>query len=237
MKRLRGSLTYANVLATLTLFAVLAGGSAIAANRLARNSVGVKQLKRNAVTTAKLKRNAVTAAKIKKGAVTEAKVKPASLEGGDIAPGMPFGQIVFSARGSGAVSLSPSATLYPLAGASFTLEAGATPFYLGALDISASPGCVEPGASAYLLLDAPNPVPEQQFFSYSVAAGLFESQGANGPLTGRLELSPSAFGPGLGATAAAQTHTLSLYAWGECKSGTGLTATSAGVDVIANRAS
>jgi hypothetical protein len=225
------------VLATLTLFAVLAGGSAIAADRLARNSVGAKQLKRNAVTTAKLKRNAVTAAKIRKAAVSEAKVRPGSLGGADIAPGLPFGHIVFSARGSGTVALTPESALYPLANPSFTLEAGATPFYLGAVDISAGSGCVKPDASAYLLLDAPNPVPEDRFFSYAVAAGFFESQGASGPLAGRLEVSPSGFGPGLAAAAVAQPHTFSLYVWGECESGSGLTVTSAGVDVIANRAS
>lgn len=64
MNRLRGKLTYANVVATLALFLVLAGGTAIAANGLAKNSVGTKQLKNNAVTTAKIKNGAVTGAKI-----------------------------------------------------------------------------------------------------------------------------------------------------------------------------
>jgi hypothetical protein len=64
VNRIRTRLTYANVTSTLALFLVLAGGSAFAANHLAKNSVGAKQLKRGAVTAAKIKKNAVTPAKL-----------------------------------------------------------------------------------------------------------------------------------------------------------------------------
>ncbi len=72
-------LSYANVMSTLAVFAVLGGGTAFAATQLAKNSVGTKQLKSNAVTTAKIKKEAVTAAKIKNGAITGAKVNLGSL--------------------------------------------------------------------------------------------------------------------------------------------------------------
>jgi hypothetical protein len=49
MRRLRGKLTYSNVVATLALFIAL-GGGALAATQLKKNSVGTKQLKRNSVT-------------------------------------------------------------------------------------------------------------------------------------------------------------------------------------------
>lgn len=67
MKRLRGQLTYANVMATIAVFLVLAGGTAFAAKvtLLPKNSVGVKQLKKGAVTPAKLSskaKKALTAA-------------------------------------------------------------------------------------------------------------------------------------------------------------------------------
>lgn len=68
MKRLRAKLTYANVVATLALFLVLAGGSAFAAGRLAKNSVGTKQLKNAAVSAAKIRKGAVTPAKLSAGA-------------------------------------------------------------------------------------------------------------------------------------------------------------------------
>ena len=70
MKRMRGRLTYANVIATLALFLAI-GGGAWAATGLPKNSVGGKQLKKNAVTTAKIKNGAVTGAKIARGAITD----------------------------------------------------------------------------------------------------------------------------------------------------------------------
>ena len=54
MKRLRDHLTYANVMATIAVFLVLAGGTAFAASQLGKESVGTKQLKNEAVTPAKL---------------------------------------------------------------------------------------------------------------------------------------------------------------------------------------
>jgi hypothetical protein len=62
MKRPR--LSYANVMATIAVFLVLAGGAAYAASHLPKNSVGTKQLKKNSVATAKIKNGAVTGAKI-----------------------------------------------------------------------------------------------------------------------------------------------------------------------------
>jgi hypothetical protein len=53
MRRIRGKLTYANVMATVAVFIAL-GGASYAAVKLPKNSVGVKQLKKEAVTPAKL---------------------------------------------------------------------------------------------------------------------------------------------------------------------------------------
>jgi hypothetical protein len=55
MKRLRSKLTYANVVSTLALFLVLAGGTAFAAKQvLPKSSVGAKQLKNGSITLGKL---------------------------------------------------------------------------------------------------------------------------------------------------------------------------------------
>lgn len=54
MKRLRGKLTYANVISTLCLFLLLGGGAAFAATQLPKNSVGARQIKRGAITPAKI---------------------------------------------------------------------------------------------------------------------------------------------------------------------------------------
>lgn len=55
MKRLRGKLTYSNVMVTVLAFVVLAGGTAYAATEmLPKNSVGSRQIVKGAVTPAKL---------------------------------------------------------------------------------------------------------------------------------------------------------------------------------------
>jgi hypothetical protein len=64
MKLVRKRLTYANVMSSIAVFLVVAGGSALAANQLGKNTVGTKQLKKNAVTAAKIKNGAVTGAKV-----------------------------------------------------------------------------------------------------------------------------------------------------------------------------
>lgn len=79
MKRLRSQLTYANVVATLALFLVVAGGSALAASRLANNSVGAKQIKKEAITAAKIRKGAVTGSKIAAGAITGSNINLSSL--------------------------------------------------------------------------------------------------------------------------------------------------------------
>jgi hypothetical protein len=53
MSRMRGKLTYANVMATIAVFIAL-GGAGYAAVKLPKGSVGARQLKRGAVTPAKL---------------------------------------------------------------------------------------------------------------------------------------------------------------------------------------
>ena len=79
MSRLRPHLTYSNVMSTIAVFGVLAGGSAWAASK-----IGTNQIKNGAVTPRKLHNNAVTTKKIKNDAVTGDKVKDESLTGNDL---------------------------------------------------------------------------------------------------------------------------------------------------------
>src|SRR5262249_20971497 len=60
MKKVRGRLSYSNVVATVALFLAIGGATAFAAGKIGKNSVGTKQLKNNAVTTKKIKNQAVT---------------------------------------------------------------------------------------------------------------------------------------------------------------------------------
>jgi hypothetical protein len=63
MKPLRRRLTYANVMSSIAVFLVLAGGTAFAASQLGKESVGSKQLKKEAVSLAKI--NAAAKSKLK----------------------------------------------------------------------------------------------------------------------------------------------------------------------------
>jgi len=54
MKSVRKRLTYANVMSSIAVFLVVAGGTAFAASQLGKESVGTKQLKKEAVSLAKI---------------------------------------------------------------------------------------------------------------------------------------------------------------------------------------
>jgi hypothetical protein len=80
MKRIRGSLTFANVVACLALFIAL-GGASYAAFKLPPNSVGTKQLKKGAVTAAKVKPGSLLAKDFKKGQLPAGAVGPRGATG------------------------------------------------------------------------------------------------------------------------------------------------------------
>jgi hypothetical protein len=79
LKQVLKRLTYANVMSSIAVFLVVAGGSALAATHLGKNSVGTKQLKKNAVTAVKIKANAVTGAKVKNGSLTGSDISASTL--------------------------------------------------------------------------------------------------------------------------------------------------------------
>jgi hypothetical protein len=58
LNRIIGKLSYANVVATLALFLVLAGGTAFAASQFGRESIGTRALKKESVTPLKLSKKA-----------------------------------------------------------------------------------------------------------------------------------------------------------------------------------
>jgi hypothetical protein len=68
MKRLRGNLTYSNVMVTILALVVLGGGTAYASQMLPKGSVGTKQIKKAAVTPEKLSKASKAALAGPKGA-------------------------------------------------------------------------------------------------------------------------------------------------------------------------
>ena len=68
MQPIRKRMTYANVMSSIAVFLVLAGGSAYAANK-----IGSNEIKGNSITTGKIKKEAVSAWKPKKNSVTRSR--------------------------------------------------------------------------------------------------------------------------------------------------------------------
>jgi hypothetical protein len=85
LKKLMPRLTYANVVSTLCLVLLVGGGTAYAALKLPKNSVGTRQLKNNAVAAAKLRKGAVTAGKLATGAVGTSALAGGAVTSGTIA--------------------------------------------------------------------------------------------------------------------------------------------------------
>jgi hypothetical protein len=246
MQAIGKRLTYSNVVSTLALFLVLAGGAAYAA-KVGKKSVGPAQLKANAVTTAKIKANAVTTRKIKKNAVANAKIKNGAIESAKIADGsvtrtdlaeatLPYSRIVHEARGSSPVAVPTEPNKFavvPLSGSTYTQEAGRDDSYLGAVDVTISSGCKEErSAIAFLTVDAANPlIPMAQEI---VAWGTYEDE-LSGQVSTRINLGPYIFGGVRFQPTSPTNHSLVLTVNGQCKTGTGITATSGAVDVIGTK--
>jgi hypothetical protein len=113
MKRLRNSLTFANVIAVIALFVAL-GGGAYAATRLPASSVGTKQLKKEAVTPGKLSATAKAAITGATGAKGATGPQGDSGPAGQVGPQGPTGP-AGSAATSGPVPIDASAPESPLA--------------------------------------------------------------------------------------------------------------------------
>lgn len=232
MSRLRQALSFENVLVTAVAFVVLAGGTAFAANQLAKNSVGSKQLKKNSVTAAKIKKNAVAAAKIKNGAVNGAKIKDGSLELSKMnLESVPYGRIVHTAKGSSPLVLNEGTepVSIPLEGSAYTQPPGRDDSYSGSLEVTFSPTCEAPRVLlAFLTLDQPPTSPEGEGVA---SVGYFISETEGGAGTYKVNLGTYT-GSGISfQLATARNHTLALGIAGGCKGGSA-TVTNASASVL-----
>ena len=107
VSRLRGKLTYANVVATIALFIAL-GGGAYAAFKLPKNSVGAKQIKKNAVTGAKIKNGAVTATKLGPNSVGTASISDGAITSSKIAEGQVTARALAAPEAFRSAGLTPN---------------------------------------------------------------------------------------------------------------------------------
>jgi hypothetical protein len=77
LAKLRGRLTFANVVSMMALFVALSGGAY--ALTIPRNSVGPKQLKKKAVNSRKVKNNSLTGADVRNNRLTGRDLRESSL--------------------------------------------------------------------------------------------------------------------------------------------------------------
>ena len=82
VRKLRGRLTYANVMSSIAVFMAMSGVAWAAA--LPKNSVGTTQLKSNSVTSAKIKTGQVASSDVKDKALVGADVRDNTLDGDDV---------------------------------------------------------------------------------------------------------------------------------------------------------
>jgi len=88
LNQLGRRVTYANVMSTIAVFAVLAGGGAYAASKIgpgdiAKNAVRAKHVKKKQVRAKHIRNGAVTKPKLANGSVNSAKVENRSLRATD----------------------------------------------------------------------------------------------------------------------------------------------------------
>jgi hypothetical protein len=212
------------------------GADAVTETKIANGAVTGAKLADGAVAGAKLADGAVSGGKIQNGAITGDKVADGSLTGADINSGSTsFSQIVARLRNPGPLNLQVAGS--HLLG-SYTQAPGENDIFFAGIDVNFLPTCAPPrSAVVYLLIDPANPAVPTAENIVSLATA---SDGNPGPVTKRLEFPESPFGfqnsmRRMG-TATAQPHSLYLYlASGSCNSGSGITGTNAGLDVLGTK--
>ena len=237
LARVRSRLSYATVVSAISAFIVLFGGAALAANQLAKNSVGKKQLKANAVTTAKIKKNAVTAAKIKAGAVdgSEGQRRLAGIGGPqpqrDARPAhRPQDRRRRTRRGRLTARTAPAGRPDLHAGR----RRGRLLLRHGDDRLPPRPAKRPRNVTAALLVDATDPATLEKELGNVVAIGE-TGDDVGGAITKTVRLGPFEFPNVRFRPDTPTSHTLAVAVSGSCKSGSGITASNAAVDVIGVR--
>ncbi|HVY95988.1 MAG TPA: hypothetical protein VHA54_03410 [Solirubrobacterales bacterium] len=231
----KNSVTTAKINKGAVTGAKLAAG-AVGAGALAAGSVDGSKLGAGAVSGDKLASGAVSADKLANGAVTSGKIAAGAVSGANINAGStPFSQVVARLRGTGTLPFT-AGQVYPFSNPTYVQPAGEDDQFLGSLNVTFPASCLPPRqATAYLLLNAPNP-------SVPTAADIIGFGTASDTQGGTLS-KPVTFAslPGFGAqyslgTSAPQSQTFAVYLISSaCSSGSGVTATGAALDIIGTK--
>jgi hypothetical protein len=147
--RIRQRLTYANVVGTLVLFAVLAGGTALAlpgkhrvkADDFRKNSVRARAIGTGAVGTDEIKNGAVGRADISNGGVTGADIADRGLTYQDLGSNSVVARVRNSAAVSSGDGGSGNPASVPLSGNTWTQAANEIDVFFGQLTFTQPATC------------------------------------------------------------------------------------------------
>jgi hypothetical protein len=207
---------------------------AVTTGKLGEGAVTTGKLGESAVTSGKLAENAVTGGKIANDAVNGSKIADGSVSGADInAASAPFAQVIARIRGNAQLPFTGGA-VYPLNNPTYVQPANESNQFVAGMEVTFAATCAQPrGASALLLVDPVNP--GSPTISDVAGIGQVQDNGV-GTVTRRMEFGPF-IGGGTGMSRFAPTantpHTFYVFLSGAtCNSGSGVTASGAGVDVL-----
>ena len=210
--------------------------NAINTARIKKEAVATGKLKDSAVATDKIAAAAVNGSKIADGSVTGSKIADGSVTGADInAPTTPFSQVTARLRPSAQIPFgSEAATLV----GNYAQPTGEDDQYLAGMDVNFAASCEGPRlAVAALMIDPTNP---NELSPENVAAIGVTFDESGGAVTKRMEFAPFFFETLRGMTSMAPATTVnhSFYVVPleeECESGSGITGSNLGVDVIGTK--
>jgi hypothetical protein len=222
----KGAVTAAQIKAGAITGSQLGDGS-VTEGKLANGAVGGSKLGDGSVTEGKLANGAVGTSKIAPGAVTGAQIN---------APSTPFSQVADRIRNGSVFGLQTTGQFVPIG--SYTQPAGEDDWFFGGVDVTFAPSCVAPRSATAILVVDPTNLTTLTSVSEIAGYGVIEDKGT-GQVEKRLEFG---FYPGVGASLGrmgpntATPHSFYLYTAGAtCTSGSGITGTNAGVDVIGTK--
>ena len=196
------------------------------AAKIKNGSISNTKLADGSVSNTKLVDGSVTTGKLANGAVTGAKINAGSTG---------FSQVVARLRGGATLPFTGS-QVYPLNNPTYTQPPGEDDQFIGGLDVNFPASCTQPRqAQAYLELNSANPAAPNPGELIGLGV-VYDTQ--SGAVTRRLNFGPF---PGGGAmnsleSSTPQSQTFSILLVGaSCSSGSGVTASGAGVDVIGTK--
>jgi hypothetical protein len=192
-------LTYANVVSTIALFGVIAGGTAVALP--GKKTVEANDLKKNAVKAAAIAKKAVRSAEIKDGAVTGADVADEGLGYEDLGSNSVVARIRSTAPFNTGNATEADPVVIPLSGNQWTQQANEIDVLFGEIVYTQPPVCTNGFLEVEMRLDGQ--VVDSEGFNVSTPNALVTD-----PLA---RIRPYAFEPGTDTP-----RTLELRAWDEC---------------------